>query len=520
MLQQDRRRGFSSRHQFAAQCPVDARCPDGPQLVRFTVLYFSWPGKFVQVVTLTCTARPCNYLDVPPNSNSPPMRIVVIGAGTVGTSIAEMLCHEKHSVTVVDQNPRRTRAVNERLDVRVVTGSGAQSSVLFQADVLGCDLCLAVTGIDEVNLIAASLAREMGAQRTVARVYSTIYRDASTFDYRRHFQIDRLLSLEHLSAMEFARELRSPGSIAVENFARGELEVHEVEITARSRKLDIPLRELAMPRTVRIGSISREGRTWIAGADDRLAAGDHVTLIGKRNDVDDVKDSLRTQPPPRQGVVIVGGGETGYQLARMLEGPHFALILLEVDLERCEFLAKNLHHTTVVHCDGTRRRVLEEERVGSADAFVACTGDDENNILAAVEARDIGVQRVMAIVGRPDYAAVMGRLAIDRAVSPRQVMAKQVVGMLHSGPVVSRSPLGRGEIVILEVEVREGSPATEHVLANLDLPGQCLIAAVTREDFVRVPGADDRLKSGDTVIVLVEESVVDAAVRVFGSHAS
>ncbi len=447
------------------------------------------------------------------------MKIVVLGAGTVGSSIAQTLCLHRHSVTVVDNNPDHTRQVNETLDVRAVTGSASQSSVLFQSGVLDADLCLAVTGNDEVNMVAASIAKVMGARRTVARVYAPVFRDLSTFDYQRHFHIDRMLSLEHLSAMEFARGIRLSGSIAVENFARGELEVQELLVEEKTPAVKAPLKALSLPKTVRVGSIYREGRMKIAVADDQLQADDRVTLIGTREDIDEVRDWFQKETPPKQGIVIAGGGETGYHLAQSLEGRRFGVVLMDRDRDRCEFLANHLHHTTVVHADATRRSMLEEERVGSADVFVACTGDDEDNIMAGVEAREIGAKRIMAIVSRPDYGNVIGKLGIDHVVSPRAVIAKQVMGFLNTGAVVSSWPLGSGSIAIMEIEVLPGAPATERVLANLGLPGECIIAAVMREDYVRVPGADDRLRAGDTVVALVENTATDALLSVFGSTA-
>lgn len=445
------------------------------------------------------------------------MRIVVMGAGTVGTSIADLLCQHRHSVTVVDIDPANARAINEELDVRAVTGSASQSSVLFQAEVIGADVCLAVTGDDEVNLIAASMAKSLGARRTIARVYAPIFRDLSTFDYQRHFKIDRLLSLEHLSAMEFARGIRSPGSVVLENFARGELEVQEVVVGKKSMALDVPLKFLGLPKGVRIGSISRDGRMWIAGAEDKIEVDDHVTLIGRRDDIDMTKDLIRKDSVPKIGVVIAGGGETGFHLARTLEGRRISVKLMEESEERCEFLANSLKHTTVIHADATRSDVLEEERVGKADVFVACTGDDENNIMAGVEAREIGAKQIMAVVGRPDYANVVGKLGIDLAVSERQVMAHQVLGFLNTGPVVHRTSLPGGQISAVELDVFDGAPATEHVLANLALPAQCLIAAVIREQFVQVPGADDRLQAGDTVVALINDSAVDEALKLFSA---
>lgn len=450
------------------------------------------------------------------------MRIVVLGSGTVGTSIADLLCRHRHSVTIVDEDPSHVRQLNAALDVRAITGSASQSSVLFQADVLGADLCLAVTGDDEVNMVAASLAKAMGARRTVARVYGEVFRDTSTFDYQRHFNIDRMLSLEHLSAMEFARNIRNPGSVAVENFARGEIEVQELEVREETKSTGVPLKQLELPHGLRIGSIRRDERTWIAGADDTIQLADRLTLIGLRSDIDEVKDMFRVRPGAKIGIVIIGGGETGYHLAQVLEGDRTAVLVMEADEERAEYLASNLKYATVIHADGTRRAVLEEERVGSADVFVSCTGDDENNIMAGVEARDVGAKKIMAVVSRPDYANVVGKLGIDVAVSPREVMARQVMGYLNTGPVISRTSLAEATIEVVEIEVLEGAPATEHVLAVLPLPNSCLIAAVIRENFVQVPGADDRLEPGDTVVALIDDAVLEDAIQLFtvnGRHA-
>lgn len=443
------------------------------------------------------------------------MRIVVLGAGTIGISIADLLCKHGHSITVVDTDADTVRRLNRDLDVRALTGSASQSSVLFQAGVLDADLCLAVTGVDEVNMVAASMAKAMGARRTIARVYASVFRDLSTFDYQRHFQIDRMLSLEHLSATVFAQAIRNPGAPIVEHFARGEIEVRQIRITDNTNRLGQPLAELEMPRGVRIGSISRDQKTWIAGAKDTIEMGDDITLIGRRSDIDDVRSEFRKRDDSRKGIVIAGGGETGYHLARSLDDRHWAVTLMETNEDRCNVLAKNLRHVTVLQADATVRTVLEEERVGTADYFVACTGDDENNIVTGVEAAELGAKSIMVVIERPDYANVVSKLGIDVAVSPRNVMARQVLGYLHTGPVISRSAIGKSGISVFEIEVSEGVPATEHVLANLPLPAQCIIAAVMRENYVHVPGADDRLQSGDTVVALVADDIADQMVAQF-----
>ncbi len=444
------------------------------------------------------------------------MRIVVLGAGTVGGSIASLLCLHRHSVTLVDSDPDQIRHVNETLDVRGITGSASQSSILFQAGIGSADLCLAVTGDDEANIVAASMSKAMGAKRAIARVYAPVFRDLSTFDYRRHFAIDRLLSLEHLTALELARGIRHPGSVAVENLARGELEVHEVVVSENEKGVGKALKDLSLPTGVRVGSISRDGKSWIAGAEDVIEVGDRLTILGKRTDVDTAKELFCAGGQAKLGIVIAGGGETGYHLASVLEGQRFAVVLIEQDRERCDFLASHLKQAVVVHRDATRRANLQEERVGTADVFVACMGEDENNIMAAVEARDIGTKTIMALVSRPDYAHVVGKLGIDQAVSPREVIAKQVLGFLTSGPTVSKTSLSEGsELSVLEIDVRSGSLATEHVLANLGLPSQCVVAAVIREGFTSVPGADSHFQSGDSVIVLVADDVVEQVEKIF-----
>ena len=447
------------------------------------------------------------------------MRIAVLGAGTVGLSIASLLCRNGHSVTVVDTNADKIRQVNETLDVRGLHGSASQSSVLFQAGVSTCDLCLAVTGDDEANMVAASMAKAMGAHRTVARVYAPVFRDLSTFDYQRHFRIDRLISLEHLSAMELARNIRHPGSVVLENLAIGDIEVHEIIVSEKSKNVGKAIRDIALPGRVLVGSISRDGDSRIATGDDQLAADDRLTVIGTRKEIDAIKPKFCSGHAGRISVVIAGGGETGYHLARILEDQRFHVTLLDTDRERCDLLAGQLRDTTIVHSDATRRATLEEERVGTADVFVACTGDDENNIMAAVEALDIGTKTVMALVSRPDYAHVVGKLGISVTVSPREVIAKQILGYLNVGPVISSTLLGDAGIGVLEIEVLEGKVVTEHVLAKLSLPARCLIAAVIRSEMSFVPGGDDRLSPGDAVIVMVDQDEIDAVINLFKQDA-
>ncbi len=445
------------------------------------------------------------------------MRVLTLGAGTVGRWVADMLCRRRHSVTVVDHNPENVRRINSELDVRAIEGSASRSTVLFQADVCAADMVLAVTGDDEVNIVAASMSKALGARRSIARVYAPAFRDLSTFDYQRHFNIDSLLSLEQLSAFELARAIRNPDAIPLEHFARGQLEVYELEVNAKSSAVGHKLRDLNLPAAIRLGSISREGRMWIASGEDELHGGDRVSLIGTPDTVNKTRGIFVTKKDnvTQQRVMIAGGGETGYHLADALSRRDYRIVMLERDPDRCGHLAKILPNITVVHANANRRSILEDEGAGKVDYFVACTGSDESNIMAGVEARELGAARVMCVVGRPDYANVVGKLGIDRAVSERDVAARQIMGFLNEGAIISQSRLPNGSIGVYELEVTEGSKVTTACLAELPLAGKCLIAAIHRDGFVRVPTANDQLKAGDIVVALIDQSTTDDSLSLF-----
>ncbi|MDA7492599.1 Trk system potassium transporter TrkA [bacterium] len=447
------------------------------------------------------------------------MRVLTLGAGTVGRWVADMLCRRGHSVTVVDSNAANVQRINNELDVKAIVGSASRSTVLFQAEVSSADMCLAVTGDDEVNIVAASMAKELGARRTIARVYAPAFHDLSTFDYQRHFNIDSLLSLEQLSAFELARAIRNPDAIPLEHFARGQLEVYEVEVDGKSVSAGHKLRDLKISGAVRIGSIAREGRMWIASGEDELHGGDRVSLIGAPEVITKTRGLFVSESDLhlKQRVMIAGGGETGYHLADSLSRRDYRIVLLERDREHCNRLAKLLPGVTVIHANANRRSVLEDEGGGTVDYFVACTGSDESNIMAGVEARELGAARVMCVVGRPDYANVVGKLGIDRAVSERDVAARQILGFLNEGAIISQSRIPNGTIGIYELEVSEGTQVTQATLAELPLSGRCLIAAVERNGFVRVPTANDTLQPGDVAVALIDQPAAKESLALFNS---
>ncbi len=440
------------------------------------------------------------------------MHAVILGAGTVGTSIAEILCEHGVDVCIVESQRSVLDRVEEQLDVQTVLGSGCESIPLFQAGVQNADLCLAVTSRDEVNLVGASLSKAMGAKKTVARIFNPAYRDFSTFDYQRHFGVDQLLSLEQLTAYELAKGLHAPGLFVVENFARGGVQVLEVGIDKQSRSVGKTIRELSLPATVRIGLIANQEHVQVPSANTVLQPGDQVTLIGKQDALEDVKNEFRSRSQAITSVVIAGGGEVGLHLGRLLDRKRYRVVLLESDPQRCKNLSLRLDSVTVLEADATVRNVLEEARVGSVDVFVAAMGRDEDNIVCGVEAKELGAKRIVSIVRRPDYANVLNKLGIDLAVSPRVVMSREVLAMVAVGSVSRRSPIAGGAAEVWEAKISKGSPITKAPLKELQIQ-DCLVAAIVREEYVKVASGDDRLKSGDTAVIIVQKGYEHAALK-------
>ncbi len=445
------------------------------------------------------------------------MRITILGAGTVGYAIADTLSRSNHTITLVEKDPAKAERAKE-LDIRVITGSASESSVLFRADVSDCDLCLAVTGDDETNIVAASMAKAMGARRTLARVYSPVFRNLSTFDYQRHFNIDRLVSLEQLTAIELVRLIRRAHSHVLDLFSRGELEIQEITIAPKSPIVGKTLKEIKMPGSVRVAILRRSDTRRIMAADDSFQPGDGISLIGTSTEIGAViKKHFHAQLPPVQRVMIMGGGETGYHIAQMLQQNGFELILYESDRGRCNYLSAHLgSHVSIIQADGLNRETLEENQVDRMDAFVACAGDDENNIIAAVEAKELGAKQVFAVVSRPDYATLVKKLGIDYVVSPRTVMAQRIRGFFNTGAVIMRTSLiNQPDIEILEMEAKAGMPIVEKRIRELGLPPKCLIAGVNRDNFVQVPDAKFQIQPGDIVIVMVHNQSLDQLLEQF-----
>ena len=446
------------------------------------------------------------------------MRIMILGGGTLGGAIAKILCDERHDVTIIERDPDVAKRLDDGLDASVVIGSATHAGMLFSADVTSAEICLAVTGSDEANLVGASLAKAMGVRRSVAHVFAPSLRDTNTFEYRKHFGIDRLISLKSLTAAEIAAEIRETDDWKIEHFAGGEIELQEVTIFKDPPpELRKPLSELRFPSEVRVATIRRGADTHIATASDCIMAGDRVSLIGVREEIERVKKKFQAGSAKKQRVLIGGGGDTGFQLARLLETRGYSVTVMEVNRTRCDFLSSRLLRSTVVHGDVTNRNDVYDEQAEGLDTFVACTGNGAANIIAALEVKTYhpGIQTMIS-TDRSNYRDLALRVGIDKAFVPPVVMARQILGFLNAGAVVFRNTqLFPRAADVLELCVPDGAAITRSKLRNVSLPPRCLFGAVVRDGFVQVPNADFQFRPGDDLVAFVPPDRLNELLKLF-----
>lgn len=452
------------------------------------------------------------------------MEVVVVGAGQAGSHIAAALSQESHDVTMIDVDRARLGRASERLDVRTLCDHGASPQVLEKAGAATADLVAAVTNHDEVNLIAAVTARQLGAKLTAARVYNRAYLGAGKIEYRKLLGIDLIISPQSVAALEIAKMIENPAAVAVESFAQGKVQMRQMAVKEGSPSVGRRIRDLFPPgRTdgILAVSLTRLGAISIPGPDDEVQTADSVTVIMPTGRSDEARQLFGDREKAGDTVVIAGGGTTAMILAQILESRDLDVRLIELDLDRCQRLSRVLSRTRVIHGDATRRSVLEEERVGAADAFVALTGEDEVNLMSSLQAKELGVHQTIVVMNRVDYAPLVERVGISHAVSPRILTGNRVLTLAGGLAINSVAMLQDGKAEVVEMTAQEGSAIVGKALGKeIRTPKGSIIGAMVRNNDVMVPRGGDRIEPGDTVIAFALSSVVEDLGALFTNGAN
>ncbi len=432
------------------------------------------------------------------------MNVVICGAGEVGRHLAEVLGREANNITVVDLDQAKLAELDEVMDVRNLPGNGTHADVLLEAGVARADLFVAATQIDEVNLLAASLAKGLGADVTVARIHHAAYLEKRGIDYANHLGIDHLVCPEYSTAQEIAATLRSPGALAMDRFASDRIEMQQIRVADDTPIAGQPLSEVRFPVPGRVASVSRHGEVTIPNANTQIEPGDIVTLIGEASEFGKLAKVFDPDSDRRKRIMIMGGTSQTVWLCRALKGKGFSIRLFERNAARAVELSEKLDWVTVIHADAVNTDALESERVDLADAFLTLTVDDERNILAAARAKSMGASTVIAVLQRGTYLHLLEHVGIDRAFSPRASAVSDIQWMLAKGPVRHLATIAKDTAEVYEVAVQPTAKGVlDTPLKEVSLPTGCFLGAVHRaSDEVFVPAATSTLQAGDTVIVI------------------
>ena len=436
------------------------------------------------------------------------MNIIIIGAGEVGRHLAESLSTQLHNITVIEASQGSSEALNESLDASVLCGNGAAATTLAEANVGECDLFLALTSLDNTNLVSASIAKSLGAKKTVARVHASVQREEWLFDYRTHFGIDYLFSTERLAAVELVKFVRNPEGLVVEDIARGRIELHQYKVSADSAAVGVPISQLKMPERVRIACIMRDGVNTIPGGTDQLLPGDLVTLFGEPSQLDPVILLLDASAERKKDlkVVIFGGGEYAFALAQMLEGASIHVRIMEKSESECRNLSALLQDTLIINGDATSLQQLKEEQVDQADFFIAVSPDDEDNVMACLQAKSLGTEYCLTLIHRADYADAIyrnrQRLGILAAVSPRLATNRDLLRFMETGKYNKVSEL-QGGVEVIQLSVKEAAKVVGQKVADIKWPRGAALVGLLRDQMAIVPTGEDTLNAEDTVYAIV-----------------
>jgi trk system potassium uptake protein TrkA len=444
------------------------------------------------------------------------MDVVVIGMGEVGKHIASVLLSENHNVTLIDRSESALSHAHESMDVMTLSGDGGSIETLTQAGISSADLVIAVTDNDEVNLLAALMAKKLGAERVVARVSDTGDPLAAGGSWAANLGIDMVISPERAAADEIRRIIQAGGVSWVESFGEDRIEMIRLRVNAeRSPAVGKALYEIPAPPNSLVAAIGRGEKFIIPDGSAVLADDDEIYLIGRTDILPDARAALVGPHRPVSKVVIMGASEIGLSLAHLLDNTGIDTCIIERSASRAEEIAMKLGKTVVYHGDGTQSDFLRSENLDNADVFIAVTRTDEVNLMAGLLAKKVGIETVIAVAHKADYAPIYEELGIDITISPRLLAANAILGHVRKGPVVSVSVLANGAGEILELQAVKGARVIGIPLKDVGFPQGARIGAVATEDEVTVPGGDFEIPVGARVIVFTTPDKRESVERLF-----
>lgn len=447
------------------------------------------------------------------------MRIVIVGDGKVGVTLTERLAAEGHDIVIVDHNEQVlrnsidqiARNVPESHRVRGVLGNGASLEVQKRADVAGAHLLIAATSMDEVNILCCILGRKLGVRHTIARVRNPEYTDQLGL-LKDELALSMTINPERAAAMEILNLLRFPAALRRDTFAKGRVEIVELKIHPDSplngRCLS-ELPKLAKGASVLICAVIRGQEIHIPTGDFRLCEGDKIKVTGTLDNLTLFTRKLKIIERRIRSVTLIGASKLAYYLTESLIADGTAVKIIEIDPARCAHMATALPQAVVLCADGSRPSVLNEEGFDKTDAVVSLTDIDEENIVISMYAKHCGIPKVITKVNSIEYNAICQNMGIESVVSPKNIVCSDIVRYVRAmqntadtSSVVALHRLVEGSVDALEFTVASDTPHQNETLRDLRLKPNVLISSINRGGKIIIPGGNDVLRKGDSVVVV------------------
>ncbi|UMZ74002.1 Trk system potassium transporter TrkA [Natranaerofaba carboxydovora] len=448
------------------------------------------------------------------------MRVIVVGGGTVGVEICTKLAEKEHDVVLIEKDPQKLDKIAKNVDAMLIEGDGVSLSTLKKAGVEEAGLLIAVTEVDEVNMIASMMAKRCGVKKTVARIRNPEYTDETMSFTNDQLGIDIIINPERVAALEIAKIIKAPNVKGIEYFSGGKVQMVGLTVEEESPIANSRIKNIKFPSDSNVVAIVRNNQeVVIPGGEDMIYPGDVIYLLGEKGLLASLGTLTRHPDKKAENIMVIGGGRIGLELCKLLEGVKkhgFHVKLVEKDAKRCAFLTEELNKTLVLNGDGTNLKFLQEEDLEDVDVVVSVTGDDKTNLLSSVMSDRLGVSKTIVEIIKSDYEAVLDTMKVNAAISPRLLTAAQILKLTIESDVISMTILGNYKAEILELNVPADAPIVNKKLAKAKLPKGILVGAIVRKGRVITPGGQDSILPDDRIILFSMEECSNKVSKYFG----
>ena len=443
------------------------------------------------------------------------MKIVIVGGGKVGEVLCRELTSETNDIVLIDKNPMIIERMMNKFDIMGIVGNGASYDIQQEAGVASADIFLAVSEMDEINIIAAILAKKIGAEYTVARVRNPEYSQQLNF-VRESLGISLLINPELSAARDIFKIFKYPSALSVESFASNRVSLIELEIQEHSPLIGLSLKDFRNRfGTILVCAIQRYSEVFIPSGDSFIQKGDRIHITGAYEDISTFLKITNYITKQVRSSLIVGGGKIAYYLLDMLKTTKIHPKVIEVNEERAKFLSEQFPNATIIHADGTDHDVLEEEMLTNYDSFVSLTGIDEENLILSVYAKNRGVRKVITKMSRIGILKVLKNVDPQSIITPKQIVANEIVQFVRArantkgSNVEALYRVADNQVEALQFRIERNSRVCGIPLSKLKTKSNLLIAFIVRGEKLIYPDGNDQLEPHDRVIVVTTQKNFD-----------